>query len=194
MTRDYKNPVKSRAPTARKQTLRSVWVWFVAGIVVGALGCWGFLTQGIDGSRIQAGVAAMFADQHSQTPPAAARPEPPETRFEFYTMLPEMEVAVPEQELRSEPAAEAQAIAPSASDAAYLLQVGSFRHREDADRLKASLALLGLEASLQTVTINGEETWHRVRVGPYPDVKTLNEARQRLRENQYEPMVLKIRR
>ena len=126
--------------------------------------------------------------------PVASEPEAPQTRFEFYTLLPEMEVAVPEQELRSKPTVEAQTVEPSEAGDTYLLQVGSFRLREEAERLKASLALLGLEANLQTVSVNGEETWHRVRVGPYRNVKALNEARQQLRDNQYDAMVLKIRR
>ena len=73
------------------------------------------------------------------------------------------------------------------------MQVASFKTLEDADRLKASLALVGLVASIQTVSVNGEVTYFRVRVGPYTDVGRLNEARTRLREQNFEPLVLKVR-
>ncbi len=63
-----------------------------------------------------------------------------------------------------------------------MLQTGSFRQPEQADRLKARLALLGIEANIQTVHIKNGETWHRVRVGPIKDIATLNLTRKRLRD------------
>ena len=48
----------------------------------------------------------------------------------------------------------------------YRVQVGSFRERREADRLRAELALGGFESSIQTMdTANG--TWHRVMLGPF---------------------------
>ena len=107
-------------------------------------------------------------------------------------MLPEMEVAVPDHvlALETDPAAESGG---EPSSATYIVQVGSFRQAEQADRLRAELAFMGLEAKVQTVSINGEQTWHRVRLGPYRDVTLLNEARSRLRENRMESMVLKVK-
>ena len=61
----------------------------------------------------------------------------------------------------------AAAAAPPQPAVRYYLQAGSFRRFEDADRVKAQLALLGVVAGVQRVTINGGETWHRVRVGSY---------------------------
>ena len=76
----------------------------------------------------------------------------------------------------------------------YVLQVGSFRSAGDAERRRATLALLGLEARVQTVTIDGEATWHRVQVGPYDELGALNDARVRLRENDIETIALKVRK
>ena len=115
--------------------------------------------------------------------------------FEFYSMLPEMEVAVEEAEIEH-PVAEVQDSTTPASkplEGSYLLQVGSFRKHEEADSLKAGLALLGLEATIQRVSINGEQTWHRVRLGPFTERDALNQARKRLSENDFEAMVFKIR-
>ncbi|MGD2112802.1 MAG: SPOR domain-containing protein, partial [Gammaproteobacteria bacterium] len=74
----------------------------------------------------------------------------------------------------------------------YFLQVGSFRNGEQADRFKAELALLGLETSIQKVTIDNKATWHRVRVGPYSDLEALNRTRRTLRERGVESTLVKV--
>ena len=51
----------------------------------------------------------------------------------------------------------------------------------DADRLKATLALSGFEASIQTVH-GADSQWHRVRLGPYPSLQTVEAARSRLKQ------------
>jgi cell division protein FtsN len=73
----------------------------------------------------------------------------------------------------------------------YIIQAGSFRSLEQADRLKARLALYGIEATIQTVTINNNDTWHRVRIGPMTDLSALNKTRKRLQDNGIATMVVK---
>ena len=74
----------------------------------------------------------------------------------------------------------------------YILQVGSFRNGGDADRLRAELALLGIESRIQTVTIDDTDTWHRVRVGPMSDLEVLNEVRGRLAANDHDALVIRV--
>lgn len=171
------------------------WLWFLAG------GAVGFLAAGLTGldlelpAALQPGGATPPVQQAAGAGAAdAAGGGKPRTKphFEFYTILPEMEVQVPEQEIASRPG-QAAAQEPVQGQGSYVLQVGSFRHLEEADRLKASLALLGLEAEIQTVSVSGEETWHRVRLGPFTDLERLNATRKRLRENGLQAMVLKIK-
>lgn len=106
-------------------------------------------------------------------------------RFDFYTILPELEVAIPDQELaapeKQTPASESSSprIRPEGS---FTLQAGSFRKLDQADKLKARLALQGVVADIQTVTINDGDTWHRVRIGPSTDLAALNRTRKRLSE------------
>ena len=69
---------------------------------------------------------------------------------------------------------------------------GSSQRHADADRLKAQLALLGLEASIQTVEIRGGQTWHRVRVGPFTDRNEIATVRERLQANGIEAVLLKL--
>jgi cell division protein FtsN len=67
----------------------------------------------------------------------------------------------------------------------YILQAGSFRRAEEADTLKANLALLGVEADIQKVTVDNN-TWHRVRIGPYANLDELNRMREKLARNRIE--------
>ena len=65
----------------------------------------------------------------------------------------------------------------------YYLQVGSFSNAEDADKLKAKLALMGMEAAVQVATIPDKGVWHRVRLGPYMGQGEANQAREALKLN-----------
>lgn len=113
----------------------------------------------------------------------------PEPKFDFYQILPNMEVNVSEWEADEQDKTEA--LADEAS--VYILQVGSFQQYEAADEVKAELALLGINADIQRVVINGRDVLHRVRVGPYKDLEKLQEARKRLLANNLEFMLLKLK-
>lgn len=128
--------------------------------------------------------------------PASASAEDDGPRFEFYRLLSEQEVEVATQEsgavdnagalpsLREQdgPAADQDASdsTPAGDTERYLLQAGSFRQADDADALRANLALLGIEARIQTVELPGGETWHRVRIGPFSSLESVNTVRQRM--------------
>ena len=190
--RDFKSRPSRAAKAPAKQ--RSVWVYFLLGAVSGAV-----VTAVLYINEFVPVPLYVAPDKPSASRPAQATGDPPvsastpKPRFEFYTMLPEMEVAVPDAELGSSATDAESPRSPAAPGEHYYLQAGSFRLLEEADRMKANLAFLGLEASIQTVTINGTDTWHRVRVGPYSDLVSLNESRARLRQNDIETIVLRVR-
>ncbi|MDP1708982.1 MAG: SPOR domain-containing protein [Gammaproteobacteria bacterium] len=174
------------------------WVWLLAGL---ALGLFVALLVYISG-RAPAEQRSTAAASSSTSTPAvtdarAVRKAPAATaatvppRFDFYTILPEMEVAVPLHEAPGKRTGEA--LPPNDKLGSYLLQAGSFRSFEEADRLKASLVLLGLEASIQTVTVNNKDTWHRVHIGPYKTLAEIDAVRARLKENRIDTMVLKVK-
>ncbi len=140
-----------------------------------------------------------------RTPRAAAPPVPRTSeatrpRFDFYTILPEMEVVIPEEPVPGAASPERPAVSPpvAASGAApaqvggFILQAGSFRSASDADSVKAQLALLGYVASVQTVTIN-QDTYHRVRVGPFSSRERADAARARLAENAVATILLRLK-
>lgn len=117
-----------------------------------------------------------------------------EPRFDFYTILPESEVFVPEPAThKNESMPAAQPTSPNTgSGAQYLLQAASFRNHADADNLKASLALLGITASIQSVTVNNE-AWHRVRIGPFNNDKKLRDTLETLKNNNIHAMTMELK-
>ncbi len=129
---------------------------------------------------------ASRTETKPETKPADSKTLP---RFDFYTILPELEVAIPEEELIE--ASKKPATPNTTEGIDYMLQAGSFRNMEQADRLKAKLALQGIVASIQTVRIRDGETWHRVRVGPINDIATLNQTRKRLSDIGVPSIVIK---
>ena len=115
-----------------------------------------------------------------------------EPRFDFYTILPELEVFIPEPEFRKTPAEIPSSNQVVSNGKQYLLQAGSFRNNEDADRLKASLALLGVQSSIQSVSIKND-TWHRVRIGPFSDTNVLHETLNTLKQNNIHAMTMELK-
>ena len=129
--------------------------------------------------------------QKQEAPPSPSDAKDSKPRFDFYTILPELEVAIPEQELIESISKPEQKKPSTKTGIRYILQAGSFRNPAQADQLKARLALQGIEANIQTVTINDGDTWHRVRVGPMQDLTALNRTRKRLHDNGIATMVVK---
>ncbi len=190
--RDYKHRRKS----GKKSRPARGWLWFVAGLLVGVAGM--LLAEFQEYFSAESVVRAVRDVASSDRPVASAEgnAEKPEKktkrpRFEFYTMLPEAEVVVLERELTGTPTTASQQV--QEDDVTYVLQAGSFRELAQADRLKAELTLIGMPAQIQTVSIEGGTKWHRVRVGPYTNLKALNKARDELQSNGLKVMVLKVR-
>ena len=109
-------------------------------------------------------------------------------------MLPEMEVVVPDEELPPPvPPAESAAVpSVNADTSRYVLQVASFRHAPDADRLKAELAFLGYRARVQKAVVAAGQTWFRVRIGPFDGTDALQRARQKLAASGHKGMVIRV--
>ncbi len=168
----------TRSGSERKQI--PAWIWLLVGVLIG-LGFAGvvFLKGWAPKLRDQQPVPVVTTGKPTETAaPADAKP-----KYDFYSVLPEMEVVVPEEEIRSG----ATQPAPLPADAAgnpqrFVLQAGSFRNNGDAEALKAKLALFGLRAHIMPVTVNGAD-FFRVRVGPFADLRELDAARQTLQSN-----------
>jgi len=127
--------------------------------------------------------------------PQKAIPLPPKqpSRYAFYEMLPSYEVVIP----REDAAASAKAGKPTTPEIAepgqYLIQVGAYKTRDEAERSRASLALLGVESKIEQVTIDQSETWFRVRIGPQGNLGKAQETLQRLDDNGIKGMLVKVK-
>ncbi len=107
--------------------------------------------------------------------------------FNFYTILPEIETVVTESDVKKLPPGK------TTKDVRYILQAGSFSRFQDADRLKASLVLNGLSARIQKVTIEGRGQFHRVRLGPFASLSSLESTNQKLKQMGIRPYLLKVK-
>lgn len=179
MTQDFaKKPkvTKKKKKSATQKSQIPGWVWLLTGIVVGVflrfLGDLANLTPDSEPAP-----TAKVIKSEKGKPGDTAR-----TKFDFYTLLPEREVIVPENH-------DEQAQIPTQSTI-YILQAGSFRSAADADRLRANLILMGLDAKVEAIT-NKNDTWHRVQVGPFTDRSQLSKARSSLISNGIETLLLK---
>lgn len=125
------------------------------------------------------------------TPAATAQPAVTgdgKQRFQFYKILTDKQKATAVAPARpADQAKTADKNQPAKSQsAAYepqILQAGSFPNVNDAENLKAKLALLGVEANIQTAAIKDKGVWYRVRMGPYKNAEELNRARGFLKQN-----------
>jgi cell division protein FtsN len=147
-----------------------------------------------DGSSTAAGTATAAAAMQATPKHSGARTP----QYDFYRMLPRLNVPVPhEDEHSSRPpppaAAAGGAAAHDAGDGpSYVLQVGSYRSSAEADQVRARLARAGIAAQVQRVA-EGSGTWNRVRIGPLSDAK-LAKVRQQLRSARIHALVIRAAR
>jgi len=192
VARDYKNSKRGGG-----SSLSGI-AGFVLGLAMGLVVAVGvYLFDRRPAARLAQEAPPMTRDESpAPTKPApASAAQDAETQFEFYEMLPKFEVVIPEeQEGAAPPAAGPGAAAgtgPVDKPGAYILQAGSFRNHADADRVRALIAMQGVESKIQKVTID-RDTWHRVRVGPITNLKQLEETRSKLRNARIDALVIKV--
>jgi cell division protein FtsN len=120
--------------------------------------------------------AAPASAQAGEEDPAAADAG---ASYDFYKMLPEQEVEVPP------PAPAATRPLSTLPQGEVVLQAGSFKSQDQADKLKGRLAMYGVEANIQRFALE-DETWYRVRIGPIATVEELEAVRAKLAEAEIE--------
>ncbi len=208
MARDY-NPRNRRK---QKKSLPG-YVWLFSGLAIGLFVAFIIYLEKQPESDKNFGIAVQEHLKKIKQPEGKNKTEPTskksiskdkskkppqekkEEKYNFYKLLPKLEVFIPEDETRPpeiKPKKPSKHIAKKSSEKAssekiskgkqYVLQVGSFKNLDDAEKLKANLAFLGLEASIQHITINNQ-LWHRVRFGPYSDKQQLSHSQNLLKKN-----------
>lgn len=129
--------------------------------------------------------------EKAPTQPPAAKQQAPETTtseekpgFRFYDMLPDSEVIPPDVEEYTP--------GPTQQNFDYLVQTGSFRKQEDAERQRAEIAFQGLRAKVQRIDLDSGSIWYRVNVGPFTSRSQMNAAIDKLVKLNIQPLVRKI--
>lgn len=143
--------------------------------------------------------------------PAKAGAPTEEKRFSFYEILPgkeevvdarkaqEVAKAAPKSDAKAPETKDDSKAASKADDAKavskdqYFLQAGAFASAGDADNQKAKLALMGFEAKVETVDVEGKGTMHRVRLGPYGRLDDINRVRATLATNSIDAALIRIK-
>lgn len=184
MPRDYKHARRNSSASF------SGWAGLAVGLVLGLTVAIAVYLHDRRGNNPAAGpVAPMSDDVHKrgEKRAPASQASDPEQPFEFYDMLPKYEVVVPEKDASGK---SATAVPKVERPGVYILQAGSYRNFADADRIRARLALQGVESKIQKVTVDSD-TWHRVRIGPISKLADLEEIRHKLREAQIDALVIR---
>ena len=186
MARDYKNSKRSSSGSRL-----SGWTGFVVGLALGlsvAVGLHLYDQRHPPRGRTQAAAAPMTHDEHAADEKPAPASQTADRQYDFYEMLPKYEVVIPEKDKDPRPNNQAGSVN---KPGAYVLQAGSFRNHADADRVKALLALQGVESKIEKVSVD-KDTWHRVRVGPISNLDKLEETRSKLRQAQIDALVIRV--
>lgn len=211
MARDYakqKNKrgksasTKRRASSARSKHAAPGWFWLVTGVVLGLFVAGLFYLK--DHNQLFTNLRHLASrKQHTsghhhhatKSKKQRAHNTLPKPRFDFYTMLPKMQVSVNENNksgTNTKSATGKSASASATEHCDYVLQIASFKNYKDADTLKAKLILTGYNVAIKASKKNGT-TWHRVFVGPYQSKTAAMRARRDLKQQHLFGLVLQER-
>ncbi|MDD5471775.1 MAG: SPOR domain-containing protein [Sideroxydans sp.] len=158
----------------KSKALTSLIIGMVIGVSIAGIVAWYMVNknpatfnQPSVAREIPKPVPQIVVPQPAQTEQGA----PSQPQFEFYRVLPDKS----EAGVVAKPAPAVQAQPKAVVDATpYLVQAGSFQNKDDAEKLKARLALGGFEASIVSVNLPEKGVWHRVRLGPFTGLAAAN--------------------
>jgi cell division protein FtsN len=184
--RDYKSSQR-RSLDLRKW--REFGYGALAGVVLASIA---FVYLGGRAHKSQEPTDAPHPEPHralADTDPGGVAAAKPSEKYDFYEMLPNFEVVVPEKDKdvkRDLPAA-----AKIERPGVYVLQAGSYRNQADAERVQKQLALQGVQAKVQRVAVDAD-VWHRVRIGPISNLDEVNKVRKQLQAAEVDALVIRV--
>ena len=155
---------------------------------------------------VEKGARSERADANSAEPAQPAQPLPlpgkpgdkmdDKPRFDFYKILPGGEDAIPAPAAAPAPQQAPQqtpvpVAKPAPAGAAFYLQAGSFQQSAEADNLKARLAMMGFDTTVQEIQVPDKGVMSRVRLGPFGTQEEMNRVRSQLAQNGIQATVVK---
>jgi len=115
-------------------------------------------------------------------------PELVEPEFDFYEILEDKEVRIPDYEVKTRIREEQVG---KIKPAHYIIQVGAFREYKQADKLKARLAFMGIESKIEKAQV-GDVEWNRLKIGPYAKLSTVEKIRDQLKLKGMTAIVMEV--
>lgn len=186
-----KSPARGASKPASNRQVPG-WVWLFTGVVAGL-----FIAFLYHLAEIRFDPTRQVADK----PVKPVEDKPADTdkapRFDFYAVLPKMEVIVPKGEgEESTPPRTSGGTTTNLNHAGeqFLLQAGSFRSAADADRRRAELILQGYNVNVQAVELSSGDTWHRVMIGPFDNINALHRAQDKMAAAGVETLPIKVKK
>jgi cell division protein FtsN len=166
------------------------WVWIFTPLVVCGFIAFLFYLSTLPSGKAPIEALKNAADELGKHKPAQV------DDYEFYRLLEQKEIHSPDvSTYKSTPKKPVETSGTTASTnpsniQKFRLQAGSFRNITDADRLKASLTLNGMNVQIESAEIRGEP-WYRVFVGPFSDRSKMNAAQDSLAGMNIQTIVVK---
>ncbi len=152
----------------------SPWVWISLFLIVGIFVAFIFF---LDQKIVK---SARQTDKTNEPKSSIQSP-----KIDFYEVLKERRFDVPDdrkEKVKNASSKNEKKSSPTAAQPRYLLQAGSFKKPEDAERRKAQLAMLGLEPVIKKADVKGV-AYHRVELGPFHDDGFYSNVKNRLIAN-----------
>lgn len=204
MAKDYAS--RGRRSSASPARLPG-WIWLLAGLSFGLV-----VATAVYIGRPPEPIPSGTATAAPKKPrPKINIPPKEEPRFGFYTLLESEQVVVssdPAPQAAKQKPREIEASSPITAETVaeanpatteapghekYLILAGSFRDASNAEMHKATLALSGIEAGIETVQGQDDVTWHRVRIGPRNSLESANLAVNQLKINGFDGRVVTVK-
>jgi len=191
---------RTRAKTANSQAGVPVWRWVLVFALVGFFAYFLYSLSLTSSPNQPARLTKPLTRQVKKIPPAKA-PKPIKTankepakqdiQYDFYTILPEAEFVIPDHEVKTRKREER--VGKAKSGVQYSVQAGAFRQYKDADSLKAKLIMMGFSPKIEKAVI-GSVTWHRVKMGPYNQLASVDAIQSRLKSNNMDALVIEVKK
>jgi cell division protein FtsN len=178
-------------PALRRQAGTTL-LGFITGLVIG-LGIAVAVALHITNAPVPF-VTKVRPASESVNPATAGDPNKP-----LYPQAPAKSAAVPP---KGDPATDPKAAPPPPEKGVatavvddgsrFLLQAGAFKSPDDADAMRARLALLGFDSKIFPRE-QGGTTLYRVRLGPYGNLDDVNRIRKAMAENGIDVQLIRLK-
>lgn len=190
MARDYKSRSTNKRRKSSSKTAFGLWKGLLIAFLLGGFTLFLIFLPDSDPEQSKQRIKQSIAPGQAAKKPDDTKPltnqnsHPIEPKFDFYTILPESEVVVPDYETKTIARKERFG---KAKPARYIMQAGAFREYKEADRLRARLALMGIESRLEKAGV-----WTRVKMGPFSRMTSVNRISKQLKEQGINVIVTQI--